>query len=63
MFTLSGGHVFPLYDAAHATGVRIVDVRHEQSAVFAAEAVAKLQRRPASPCSPPARRHQRRSPA
>jgi len=54
MFTLSGGHVFPLYDAAHqgvesADGrftTRIVDVRHEQSAVFAAEAVAKLQRRP-----------------
>jgi acetolactate synthase I/II/III large subunit len=46
LFTLSGGHVFPLYDAAHRTGVRIVDVRHEQSAVFAAEAVAKLQRRP-----------------
>ncbi|MET7421594.1 acetolactate synthase [Dactylosporangium sp. NPDC005555] len=46
LFTLSGAHVFPLYDAAHKTGVRIVDVRHEQSAVFAAEAVAKLQRRP-----------------
>jgi thiamine pyrophosphate-dependent acetolactate synthase large subunit-like protein len=46
LFTLSGGHVFPVYDAAHTTGVRIVDVRHEQSAVFAAEAVAKLQRRP-----------------
>jgi acetolactate synthase-1/2/3 large subunit len=46
MFTLSGGHVFPLYDAAHAAGVPIYDVRHEQSAVFAAEAVAKLQRRP-----------------
>jgi acetolactate synthase-1/2/3 large subunit len=54
MFTLSGGHVFPLYDAAHRSTVdsagrppmRIVDVRHEQSAVFAAEAVAKLQRRP-----------------
>jgi acetolactate synthase-1/2/3 large subunit len=46
LFTLSGGHVFPLYDAAHTGGVRIVDVRHEQSAVFAAEAVAKLQRRP-----------------
>src|SRR5882757_7503540 len=46
MFTLSGGHVFPLYDAAKRAGVRIVDVRHEQSAVFAAEAVAKLQRRP-----------------
>src|ERR1700704_3899008 len=46
MFTLSGGHIFPLYDAAHNGTVRIVDVRHEQSAVFAAEAVAKLQRRP-----------------
>jgi acetolactate synthase-1/2/3 large subunit len=46
MFTLSGGHVFPLYDAARDRDVRIVDVRHEQSAVFAAEAVAKLQRRP-----------------
>ncbi|HEY8452109.1 MAG: acetolactate synthase [Micromonosporaceae bacterium] len=46
MFTLSGGHVFPLYDAAHRTGMPIYDVRHEQSAVFAAEAVAKLQRRP-----------------
>jgi acetolactate synthase I/II/III large subunit len=45
MFTLSGGHVFPLYDAAHSTGMPIFDVRHEQSAVFAAEAVAKLQRR------------------
>ncbi|GAA4675896.1 acetolactate synthase [Phytohabitans rumicis] len=46
MFTLSGGHVFPLYDAAHKSGFPIFDVRHEQSAVFAAEAVAKLQRRP-----------------
>jgi acetolactate synthase-1/2/3 large subunit len=46
MFTLSGGHVFPLYDAARADGVKIIDVRHEQSAVFAAEAVAKLRRRP-----------------
>jgi thiamine pyrophosphate-dependent acetolactate synthase large subunit-like protein len=46
MFTLSGGHVFPLYDAAHRSDFAIYDVRHEQSAVFAAEAVAKLQRRP-----------------
>ena len=46
MFTLSGGHVFPLYDAAYKSGFPIYDVRHEQSAVFAAEAVAKLQRRP-----------------
>ncbi len=46
MFTLSGGHVFPLFDAAHKTGLPLYDVRHEQSAVFAAEAVAKLTRRP-----------------
>ena len=46
MFTLSGGHVFPLYDAAHKVGFPLYDVRHEQSAVFAAEAVAKLRRRP-----------------
>ncbi len=46
LFTLTGGHVFPLYDAAHTSGVPIYDVRHEQSAVFAAEAVAKLRRRP-----------------
>lgn len=46
MFTLSGGHVFPLYDAAHQAGFALYDVRHEQTAVFAAEAVAKLQRRP-----------------
>ncbi|NUT35376.1 MAG: acetolactate synthase [Hamadaea sp.] len=46
LFTLSGGHIFPLYDAAHEAGFPLYDVRHEQSAVFAAEAVAKLTRRP-----------------
>ncbi|ETK31994.1 acetolactate synthase [Microbispora sp. ATCC PTA-5024] len=46
MFTLSGGHVFPLYDGAVHQNMRIVDVRHEQSAVFAAEATARLTRRP-----------------
>ncbi|HEX6473390.1 MAG TPA: acetolactate synthase [Streptosporangiaceae bacterium] len=48
MFTLSGGHVFPLYDGAvHADPpMRILDVRHEQTAVFAAEATAKLTRGP-----------------
>jgi acetolactate synthase I/II/III large subunit len=48
LFTLSGGHVFPLYDAAVKGGqpVRLVDVRHEQSAVFAAEATARLTRTP-----------------
>ena len=46
LFTLSGGHVFPVYDAAVREKVRIVDVRHEQTATFAAEATAKLTRRP-----------------
>ena len=51
MFTLSGGHVFPLYDAAvkgpgSDPPLRLVDVRHEQTAVFAAEATARLTRSP-----------------
>jgi len=48
LFTLSGGHVFPLYDAAVKTDppLRLVDVRHEQTAVFAAEATARLTRTP-----------------
>src|SRR6266536_2310705 len=48
MFTLSGGHVFPLYDGAVKADppMRIVDVRHEQTAVFAAEATARLERTP-----------------
>jgi acetolactate synthase-1/2/3 large subunit len=47
LFTLSGAHIFPFYDAAVTTQpLRLVDVRHEQSAVFAAEAEAKLTRRP-----------------
>jgi thiamine pyrophosphate-dependent acetolactate synthase large subunit-like protein len=48
MFTLSGGHVFPLYDGAVKADppMRLVDVRHEQTAVFAAEATARLARGP-----------------
>jgi thiamine pyrophosphate-dependent acetolactate synthase large subunit-like protein len=48
MFTLSGGHVFPLYDGAVKAEppMRLVDVRHEQTAVFAAEATARLTRAP-----------------
>jgi acetolactate synthase-1/2/3 large subunit len=48
MFTLSGGHVFPLYDGAVKADppVRLVDVRHEQTAVFAAEGIARLTRTP-----------------
>src|SRR5579872_1664701 len=48
LFTLSGGHIFPLYDAAAKGGqpLRMIDVRHEQTAVFAAEATARLTRNP-----------------
>jgi len=51
LFTLSGAHVFPMYDAAvhrkDAGGpMRLLDVRHEQTAVFAAEAMGKLTRVP-----------------
>jgi acetolactate synthase-1/2/3 large subunit len=48
MFTLSGGHIFPLYDGAVRADppMPIVDVRHEQTAVFAAEAMARLTRTP-----------------
>lgn len=48
MFTLSGAHVFPLYDGAvkAETPMRLLDVRHEQTAAFAAEATGKLTRVP-----------------
>lgn len=46
MFTLNGGHIWPLYDGARDAGMRVVDTRHEQTATFAAEAYAKLTRRP-----------------
>lgn len=48
MFTLSGAHVFPLYDGAVKADppMRLLDVRHEQTAAFAAEATGKLTRVP-----------------
>jgi acetolactate synthase-1/2/3 large subunit len=48
LFTLSGGHIFPIYDAAVHDNppLPIIDVRHEQSAVFAAEATGRLTRTP-----------------
>ena len=46
IFTLSGGHIFSIYDGAVKAGWRIVDTRHEQTATWAAEGMAKLTRRP-----------------
>jgi len=46
LFTLCGGHISPILVAAKAAGIRIVDMRHEANAVFAADAVARLTGRP-----------------
>jgi acetolactate synthase-1/2/3 large subunit len=42
LFTLCGGHISPILVSAHRRGVRIVDCRHEATAVFAADAAARL---------------------
>src|SRR6186997_32841 len=44
LFTLSGGHLFSIYDGCKAEGIALVDVRHEQTAAFAAEGIAKATR-------------------
>ncbi len=46
LFTLSGGHLFSIYDGCRAEGIALVDVRHESAAAFAAEGWAKVTREP-----------------
>src|SRR5256714_11555958 len=46
LFTLSGGHLFSIYDGCRTEGIEIVDVRHESTAAFAAEGCAKVTRQP-----------------
>lgn len=46
VFTLSGGHLFSLYDGLRSEGMSLIDVRHEQTAAFAAEGWAKVTRTP-----------------
>src|SRR6202795_1807978 len=46
LFTLSGGHLFSIYDGCLKEGIDIVDVRHESTAAFAAEGWAKVTREP-----------------
>ena len=46
LFTLSGGHLFSIYDGCRDEGIEIVDVRHESTAAFAAEGWAKVTREP-----------------
>ena len=44
LFTLNGGHIWPVLMGAAEHGIRLIDVRHEQSAAFAAEGWAKVTR-------------------
>ena len=46
LFTLSGGHLFSIYDGCKQEGIDVVDFRHEQSAAFAAIGWAKATREP-----------------
>src|SRR3989440_979016 len=46
LFTLSGGHLFSIYDGCREEGIDIVDVRHESTAAFAAEGWAKVTGEP-----------------
>ena len=46
VFTLSGGHLFSIYDGCRDEGIRLIDTRHEQTATFAAEGWSKVTRRP-----------------
>ena len=46
VFTLCGGHVMPIYDGCIDEGIRVVDVRHEQTAAHAADGWARVTGRP-----------------
>jgi acetolactate synthase-1/2/3 large subunit len=46
IFTLSGGHLFSIYDGCREEGIRLIDTRHEQTATFAAEGWSKVTRVP-----------------
>src|ERR671911_1745098 len=46
LFTLSGGHLFSIFDGCKAEGIEVIDFRHEQSAAFAAIGWAKATREP-----------------
>jgi acetolactate synthase I/II/III large subunit len=44
LFTLSGGHLFSIFDGCKDEGIDVVDTRHEQAATWAAEGWAKATR-------------------
>lgn len=46
IYSLSGGHITPIYKHLEASSIEIFDTRHEQSAVFMAEAHGRMTRKP-----------------
>lgn len=48
LFVLTGGHVSPIFDGAYYQDIGLIDFRHEQSAAHAADAYARLKRKPAA---------------
>ena len=46
LFTLCGGHIQAIYDGCLDEGIRVVDVRHEQTAGHAADGYARVTGRP-----------------
>ena len=46
IFTISGGHITPIYQYLEGSSVHLFDTRHEQAAVFMAEAWGRMTRMP-----------------
>jgi len=46
IFSLSGGHINPIYDACVDFNIRIIDTHHEQGAAMAADAYGRVKRQP-----------------
>jgi thiamine pyrophosphate-dependent acetolactate synthase large subunit-like protein len=46
IFTLSGGHITPIYQYLEHSPIKLFDTRHEQAAVFMAEAWGRMTRKP-----------------
>jgi len=42
LFTLSGGHIAPIYDGCVDLGIEVIDFRHEQAAAHAADGWARV---------------------
>ena len=42
IFTLCGGHISPILTGCNELGIRVIDVRHESTAVFAADSISRL---------------------